>query len=30
MNSARVGKVLALVSFALAVGVVCFMLFLTG
>ena len=30
MNSARVGKVLALVSFALAVGVVCFMLFATG
>jgi hypothetical protein len=30
MNSARVGKVLALVSPALAVGVVCFMLFATG
>ena len=30
MNSARVGKVLALVSLALAVGVVCFMLFATG
>ena len=30
MNSARVGKVLALISPALAVGVVCFMLFATG
>jgi hypothetical protein len=30
MNSARVGKVLALVSPALAVGVVCLMLFATG
>src|SRR5215208_23223 len=30
MNSARVGKVLALDSPALAVGVVCFMLFATG
>src|ERR671910_914358 len=30
MNSARVGKVLALVSPALGVGVVCFMLFATG
>jgi uncharacterized membrane protein len=30
MNPARVGKVLALVSPALAVGVVCFMLFATG
>ena len=30
MNSARVGKVLALVSPALAVGVVYFMLFATG
>jgi hypothetical protein len=30
MNSARVGKVLALVSPALAVGIVCFMLFATG
>ena len=30
MNSAQVGKVLALVSPALAVGVVCFMLFATG
>jgi hypothetical protein len=30
MNSARVGKVLALVSPVLAVGVVCFMLFATG
>jgi uncharacterized membrane protein len=30
MNPARVGKVLALVSPALAVGVVCFMLFTTG
>ena len=30
MNSARVGKVLALVSPALAVGVVCVMLFATG
>jgi hypothetical protein len=30
MNSTRVGKVLALVSPALAVGVVCFMLFATG
>jgi hypothetical protein len=30
MNPAQVGKVLALVSPALAVGVVCFMLFATG
>jgi hypothetical protein len=30
MNPARVGKVLALVSPALTVGVVCFMLFATG
>jgi hypothetical protein len=30
MNSARVGKVLALVSPVLAVGVVCFILFATG
>jgi hypothetical protein len=30
MNSARVGKILALVSPALAVGVVCFMLLATG
>ena len=30
MNSAKVGKVLALVSPALAVGVVCFLLFATG
>jgi hypothetical protein len=30
MNPARVGKVLALVSPALAVGVVCIMLFATG
>src|SRR5919112_5800577 len=30
MNSARVGKELALVSPALAVGVVCFILFATG
>ena len=30
MNPAKVGKVLALVSPALAVGVVCFMLFATG
>ena len=30
MNPARVGKVLALVSPALAVGVVCLMLFATG
>jgi hypothetical protein len=30
MNPARVGKVLALVSPALAVGIVCFMLFATG
>ena len=30
MNCARVGKVLALVSFAPAVGVVCFMLFATA
>ena len=30
MNPAQVGKVLALVSPALAVGVVCFMLFTTG
>ena len=30
MNSARVGKVLALVFPALGVGVVCFMLFATG
>ena len=30
MNPARVGKVLALVSPALAVGVVCFMLFASG
>jgi hypothetical protein len=30
MNPARVGKVLALVSPALALGVVCFMLFATG
>ena len=30
MNPAKVGKVLALVSPALAVGVVCFLLFATG
>jgi len=30
MNPAQVGKVLALVSPALAVGIVCFMLFATG